>query len=105
MQIKFNPLIYGETAQIAVKASLLNGGYSKSSKGEIAGLPTVTEYIEKETEIKTLIDSYTQLVLKDVKSVNDMMRSADNMDQKLHQAFMSVSSAATGTLNGGSTTT
>ena len=99
MQIKFNPMVYFETASVSLGANSLNNGYKKSSKGDVSGLPTITEYLNKEKEIRTLIDSYSKLVLKDIKTVNSMMREADNLDQKMQQAIASASSVIAGTIS------
>lgn len=83
MKIKFNTLVTAEILQTSVSANTINDLYKTTEIGSMKGMPTAENYIEYESKVKQLLDSYKSLLLSDCKKMESMVNNVLQNDSEI----------------------
>lgn len=79
-EFKINSALSNEIAALKDSGNLVNDGYASVSSDGVSTLKTSVSIISQHESIKSLMDLYKALVLRDVQDLNDMVEEAAKMD-------------------------
>ena len=79
-EFKINSALSDEIAALKDSGNLVNDGYASVPSDGVSTLKTSVSIISQHESIKSLMDLYKALVLRDVQDLNDMVEEAAKMD-------------------------
>ena len=85
-EFKVTKKLSGEIASVKKSGNALNDDYTKIPVDDVKTLDTAVHYIEQHKQIKELIGLYKELVLKDVKDMNSMVKEVEALDETIASA-------------------
>lgn len=82
-ELKVNSSILSVTGIIRQKANEINDGYDLDSVSGIDQMYAATKYADQQEEIKKLLDSYKDLVIKDIEEVETSFKDIVQRDKDI----------------------
>ena len=82
-EFKVNKSLSSEISNLRDSGNAVNDGYKSISSDNVSTLKTSTSILAQHESIKSLLDLYKSLVLKDAQDLDDMVAEANEMDAKI----------------------
>ncbi len=82
-EFKVAPGLSGEVSTLKSKGEALATDGVDVDKSDVKTLKTSMEYIQQQKDIRTLLRLYAELVSKDAKDMNKMIKDVEQMDEKI----------------------
>ncbi len=82
-EFKVSPGLSGEVNTFKSKGEALAADGVNVDKSDVKTLKTSMEYIQQQKDIRNLLRLYAELVKKDAKDMNKMIKDVEQMDEKI----------------------
>lgn len=79
-EFKIDKALTGEISGLRDSGNLINNGYAAVSSDNVSTLKTSVSIISQHASIKSLLDLYKSLVLRDAQDLDDLVSEATEMD-------------------------
>lgn len=79
-EFKINNALTGEISALRDSGNLINDTYATVSSDNVSTLKTSVSIISQHASIKSLLDLYKALVLRDAQDLDDLVDEANEMD-------------------------
>ncbi len=79
-EFKVNKALSGEISNLRASGKLINDGYTAIPSDNVSTLKTSVGIISQHARIKSLLELYKVLVLRDAKDLDDLVKEATEMD-------------------------
>lgn len=83
VEFKINPVLTDEISGVRDVADKINDGYASVSTDGVSTLKTSIRIISQHEKIKSLLDLYKVLVLRDLQDLDEMVAEVNEMDAKI----------------------
>lgn len=79
-EFKIDKALTGEISALRDSGNLINDDYAAISSDNVSTLKTSVSIISQHASIKSLLDLYKSLVLRDAQDLDDLVDEANEMD-------------------------
>lgn len=82
-ELKINEALCSDIGNLKSSANSINNGYESIPSDDMNSLKTAVCYISQQDKIKALLELYKDLILRDVKDLEDLVKEVKEMDKTI----------------------